>query len=192
MLNRDTWVLSLQAAASLSLIVSYMTTCVVLLVPCAGLLVQNDSVGGDTWRYIQGSNKGRHQLVRDLVLLVSFYGDEAAAVAALAAPAGRGQAPGAAAAAAAAAPAAAADADMTEAAELPAAGRSEKATAAADEVHHADPVCNQELVQAAQVLLLLILQLYSSCEEAGVYGRGGDGRHHMQRLQGGAGQPNAR
>lgn len=50
----------------------------------------------------------------------------------------------------------------------------------------------QELIHSARVLLLLLLQLYSSCEEAGVYGRGGEGRHHMQRLQGGGGQPNDR
>lgn len=49
----------------------------------------------------------------------------------------------------------------------------------------------QELIQSARVLLLLLLQLYSSCEEAGVYGKEGVGRHHMQRQTGG-GQPNDR
>jgi hypothetical protein len=59
----------------------------------------------------------------------------------------------------------------------------------ADQVPLVSPL---ELVQSARVLLLLLLQLYSGCEEAGVYGRGGEGRHHMQRLQGGGGQPNDR
>jgi hypothetical protein len=165
-----------------------------------GTWLQDDSVGGDSWRYLHESNRGKHQLVRDLLLLVASSGDAPTATAATRAQ----RAP-----AAAAAPAAPADADddaimqdVGAAAAAPAAlGPTTAAAAAAAAAwapaagtvpERVPPVSAQELVQSARVLLLLLLQLYSSCEEAGVYGRGGEGRHHMQRLQGGAGQPNDR
>jgi hypothetical protein len=140
-------------------------------------------VGGDSWQY---SNKGKHQLVRDLVLLTCIA-DEASVQHSIPAPASDTSA---AAAAAAAAPGASTDGDqdMQDAA---AATAVNEAGVVEDAV---GPVSPQELVQAARVLLLLLLQLYSSCEEVGMYGQatGGEGRRHMQRLQGGAGQPNDR
>lgn len=161
-------------------------------------------MGGDAWRYIPGSTKGKHQLVRDLLLLVSSTGDEAAQ------PLTQRAAPAAAAAPEPPAPAAAAtapddgdvhmdDADMDMlAAAVPAVAAAAPAPPAKAECEpgavasEVSPVSAQELIEAARMLLLLLLQLYSSCEEAGVYCRGGEGRHHMQRLQGGAGQPNDR
>lgn len=163
-------------------------------------------MGGDAWKYIHGSTKGKHQLVRDLLLLVSSTGDEAAEPPTQrAAPAAAAAPESPAAAAAAATPpddgdihmddadmdmlAAAVPAVAAAAAPAPAAKAECEPGVVASEV---SPVSAQELIEAARMLLLLLLQLYSSCEEAGVYCRGGEGRHHMQRLQGGAGQPNDR
>jgi hypothetical protein len=143
--------------------------------------LQDDSVGGDSWRFIPGSNKGKHQLVRDLLLLAATSGDDAYGSAVRKA---RNAAP-----AAAAGSQTNGDVEMADANAAAAAAAADTAAAGPDS---AALVTAQALVQAGRVLLLLLLQLYSSCEEAGVYGRGGEGRHHMQRLQGGAGQPNDR
>lgn len=160
-------------------------------------LLQDDSVGGDSWRYMHESNKGKHQLVRDLLLLTAC--NPAAADATMSTPRpALSQQP----AAAAATPAANGDSDaIMQDAGTPAAANEPapceptaavQATAAGVVPDQVPLVSALELVQSARVLLLLLLQLYSSCEEAGVYGRAGEGRHHMQRLQGGSGQPNDR
>lgn len=153
--------------------------------------LQDDSVGGDSWRFIPGSNKGKHQLVRDLLLLAAISGDDAAS-SAVRKP--RDAAPAATAAAAAAGSQSNGDVEMADANAPAGAAVADTAAAAAAAAgsDSAALVTTQALIQAGRVLLLLLLQLYSSCEEAGVYGRGGEGRHHMQRLQGGAGQPNDR
>lgn len=164
-------------------------------------------MGGGSWQYTPDSGKGKHQLVRDLLLLVASSGDGADAPAAPRAS----RTPSTTAAGATAAVAAATDGDgdaMMQDADAPTATAGAAAAAAgpaatvpaaaavavqAGVVPEKVPLVSaQELIQSARVLLLLLLQLYSSCEEAGVYGRGGEGRHHMQRLQGGGGQPNDR
>lgn len=143
------------------------------------------------------SNKGKHQLVRDLLLLTACSPAAAAATALTPHPA-LSQQPGP----AVATPAATGDTDaVMQDAGTPAAANNPapceptaavQATTAGVVADQVPLVSALELVQSARVLLLLLLQLYSSCEEAGVYGRGGEGRHHMQRLQGGSGQPNDR
>jgi hypothetical protein len=149
--------------------------------------LQDDSVGGDSWRYVHGSHKGKHQLVRDLLLLSAISGGDAAG------PAVHKTRETAKAAAAAAGSQPNRDVEMADANAPVGAAAAETAAAVAAAVQSpAALVTAQALIQAGRVLLLLLLQLYSSCEEAGVYGRGGEGRHHMQRLQGGAGQPNDR
>lgn len=127
---------------------------------------QDDSIGGDTWRYLPGQHKGKHPLVRELLLLASCTGDDPQP----------------------AAPAGFATLRATLAASAEALGAAGSNPAAA----MAPPVAAADLVSAARRLLLLLLQLFSSCEEAGVYEAASSGRAHMQRSVAGAAQPNDR
>lgn len=130
---------------------------------------QDDFVGGNAWGFVEEGAKGKHQLVRDLLLLASCSGGQAASPA----PTRHSLVQAMLDAHTAAAPAPAADA----------------AAAAADAAHHAAavdaaaaaPVTSLDLVAAGRRLLVLLLQLFSSCEEAGVYSSGAGSRHHMQR-----------
>lgn len=106
------------------------------------------------WREDADDRKGRHRLVRDLIQIATIDLDRTAdLVAPQTPPAVTGSSPA-----------------TTTAPDSPALPR----TAALMQ-----PVSPPELVAAARSLLLLVLELYSNCESAGVYG--GGSRLHSKR-----------
>lgn len=120
---------------------------------CLVAVLQTDMA----WTDNTDDRKGRHRLVRDLVLLVTSNLDMTADIIAPATPA----------------PATAAAANRNS---IPAPSVAAAVPAAAQVVQPASP---PELVSAARQLLLLMLDLYSNCEAAGVYG--GGSRLHSKR-----------
>lgn len=113
------------------------------------------------WSDDADGRKGKHRLVRDLVLLVTTNLDTTIDNLA-----------------SSTAPAAAAAAGSITPAPLAAAAAIAAANTATTTV--LQPVSAVELVSAARQLLLLMLDLYSNCEAAGVYG-GGSALHSKQK-----------